>query len=65
MPQNFSDPFKGEKNRSDYRVHGIQIDRLKLMVSMQKSGFKNVHRVFFKTNFCVETMRFSRSILIP
>ena len=33
LPQNFSDLFKSEKNRLDYRVHGIQIDRLNIMVS--------------------------------
>ena len=41
-----SDPFKGEKNnRLDNRVHGIQIDRLGLTVSMQKSVLKTMHRV--------------------
>ena len=34
-----------KKKRSDYRVHGIQIDRLNLTVSMQKSVLKNLHRV--------------------
>ena len=44
--QNGSDPFIGEKkNCSDYRVHGIQIDWLRLTVSMQKSVLKNMHRV--------------------
>ena len=43
---NFSAPLKvREKNRSDYRVHGIQNDRLNLMVSMLKSVLKNMHRV--------------------
>ena len=30
---------------SDYRDHGIQIDRLELTVSTQKLGLKNMHRV--------------------
>ena len=37
--------YKWKKNRLDYRVHGIQIDRLGLTVSMQKSVLKNMHRV--------------------
>ena len=47
FPLNFgSDPLKGKKkNCSDYGVHGIQIDRLRLTVSMQKSVLKNMHRV--------------------
>ena len=41
-----SDPLKGEKKKcSDYGVHGIQIDRLGLTISTQKSVLKNVHRV--------------------
>ena len=41
-----SDPFKGEKKIcSDYGVHGIQIDRLGLTVSTQKTVLKNMHRV--------------------
>ena len=44
--ENGSDPFIGEKKIcSDYRVHGIQIDRLRLTVSMQKSVLKNMHWV--------------------
>ena len=39
------DPFKGEKNCSDYGVHRIQIDRLGLTISTQKSILKIVHRV--------------------
>ena len=36
-----SDPFVSEtKNLSDYRVHGIQINRLELTVSTQKSFFR-------------------------
>ena len=39
-----SDPLKGKKIfPSDYGVHGIQIDRLELTVSMQKSILKNMH----------------------
>ena len=38
-----SDPFN--KNCSDYRVHGIQIDRLGLTISTQQSALKNMHRV--------------------
>ena len=90
-----SDPLKGEKkNCSDYGVHGIQIDRLGLTISTQKSVLKNMHRVpryyqksaqswpskpnqqnlthfgrylgtrciFFKTDFCIETVSLSRSI---
>ena len=34
-----------KKNRFDYTVHGIQIDRLELTVSTQKSVLKNMHRV--------------------
>ena len=30
---------------SDYRVHGIQIDQLGLMISTQQSVLKNMHRV--------------------
>ena len=88
---------KWKKNRSDYGVHGIQIDRLNLKVSTQKLVLKNTHRVFiyfqktvqnwhskpnqqnskkfrrylgthgifFKTDFCIETVRLSRSIWIP
>ena len=37
--------YKWKKNCLDYRVHGIQIDRLGLTVSMQKSVLKNRHRV--------------------
>merc|ERR1712243_451325 len=87
-------PLKVKKNRSDYRVHGIQIDRLGLTVSTQKSVLKNMHRVpryyqksvenrpskpnqqnlthfgrylgtqciFFKPDFCFETVSPSRSI---
>ena len=45
-PKFGSDPFKGEKkNCSDYGVHGIQIDRLGLTISTQKSVLKNMHRV--------------------
>ena len=40
-----SDPFICQKNCSDYRVHGIQIDRLGLTISTQKSVLKNMHRV--------------------
>ena len=44
LPQNFSVPFIGEKkNPSDYRVHGIRIDRLKLTVSMQKLVLTKVY----------------------
>ena len=39
-------PLKGEnKIHSDDIVHGIQIDRLKLTVSTQKSVLKIMHRV--------------------
>ena len=37
--------YRWKKICSDYRVHGIQIDRLRLTVSMQKSVLKNMHRV--------------------
>ena len=37
--------FPLKKNCSDYGVHGIQIDRLGLMVSKQKSVLKNMYRV--------------------
>ena len=89
--------YKWKKNRSDYRVHGIQNDRLNLTISTQKSVLKNTHRVpsyyektvqnwhskpnhqnsthfcrylgtrciFFKTDFCIETVGLSRSIWIP
>ena len=44
--ENGSDPFISEKkNCSDYRVHGIQIDRLGLTVSTQKSVLKNMQPV--------------------
>ena len=43
--QNGSDHFIPEKNCSDNRVHGIQIDLLGLMVSTQKSILKNTHWV--------------------
>ena len=89
--------YRWKKICSDYRVHGIQIDRLRLTVSMQKSVLKYMHRVpryhqksvknrpskpnhqnlthfgrylrtqsiFFKTDFCVETVSPRRSIWIP
>ena len=45
-PQNDSGPFIGEnKIHSDYRVHGIQIDRLKLTISTQKLVIKNLQEV--------------------
>ena len=44
-PKFGSDPFKGEKKNSDYGVHGIQIDRLELTISTQKSVLKSMHRV--------------------
>ena len=45
-PKSGSGPFISEKkNRSDCRVHGIQIDRLGFTVSTQKSVLKNMHRV--------------------
>ena len=37
-------PFRWEKNCADYRVHGIQIDRLGITVSTQKSVLKNMRR---------------------
>ena len=44
--ENGSDPFIDEKKIcADYRVHGIQIDRLRLTVSMQKSVLKKKHWV--------------------
>ena len=50
-----SDPYISEKkNYSDYRVHGIQIDRLGLTVSTQKSFFKNMLRVLRYQPICVE-----------
>ena len=53
--KNFSDPFISEKkNRSDYRVHGIQIDRLNLTVSTQKLVLKNMHRVPRYRTKCVK-----------
>ena len=36
---------KWKKNCSDYRVDGIQTDRLGLTVSTQKSVLKNMHQV--------------------
>ena len=36
-------PFVSEKEDSDYMDHGIQIDRLELMVSTQKWVLKNMH----------------------
>ena len=36
-----------KKNCSNYRVHGIQIDRLNPTVSMQKLGLKNMHSYHF------------------
>ena len=42
------------KNRSDYRVHGIQIDWLGLMVSKKKLGLKNMHRVPRYRQKCVK-----------
>ena len=54
----FPDPLEGrgnkkllesklseQKNRSEYRVHGILIDRLGLTVSTQISVLKNMYRV--------------------
>ena len=42
----FQSPFiSPKKNSSDYRVHGTQNDRLESRVSMQKSVWKNMHRV--------------------
>ena len=38
-------PLSVKKKCSDYRIHGIQIDRLGLTVSTQKSVLKNMHRV--------------------
>ena len=94
-PLKLTAPFRTKKKKSsDYRVHGIQNDRLELTVSTQKTVLKNMHRVlrywskcakiqvakpnlhilrrfgqyirtqciFFKTVFCVETVRLSRSI---
>ena len=43
-----------KKNCSDYRVHGIQIDRLVLTVPMQKSIFKNLHRLLRYQPKCVK-----------
>ena len=40
MAKDGLNPLISEKNRSDYLVHGIQIDLLVLTVSMQKSGLK-------------------------
>ena len=37
--------YKWKKNRSDHRVHDIQIDRLVLTVSSLKSVLKNMHWV--------------------
>ena len=34
-----------KKDRSTYKVHGTQNDRLELTVSTQKSGLKYMHRV--------------------
>ena len=54
-----SEPLKGEKkNCSDYVVHGIQIDRFGLTVSMQKSVLKNMHRVPRYRPKCVKFCRF-------
>ena len=46
-PEDNTDPFISEKKTScsDYGVHAIQIDRLGLAVSTQKSVLKNLHRV--------------------
>ena len=46
--------YKWKKNRSDYKVHGIQIDRLNPTVSMQKSVLKNMHRVPRYRQKCVK-----------
>ena len=47
-------PLKVKKNHTDYRVHGIQIDRLELTVSMQKSVLKYMHRVLIYWPKCVK-----------
>ena len=62
-PQNWvqkgSDPFISEKkNRLDYRVHGIQNDRLGLTVSTQKSVLKTMHRVPRYRSKCIKFCRF-------
>ena len=46
--------YKWKKNCSDYGVHGIQIDRLELTVSTQKSVLKNMHRVLRYRPKCVK-----------
>ena len=50
--------YKWKKNPSDYRVHGIQTDRLGLTVSTQKSVLKNMHRVLRYWPKCVKFCRF-------
>ena len=53
-----SDPLISEKkNCSDYRVHGIQNDRLGLTVSTQKSVLKNEHRVPRYCKMCQKSGR--------
>ena len=47
-------PLQGKKMCSDERVHGIQIDSFELMISMQKSGLKNMHRVLRYRPKCVK-----------
>ena len=45
-PKSGSCPFISEEKKSfEYRVHGIQNDRLRLTVSTQKFVLKNMHRV--------------------
>ena len=52
-------PFISEKkNCLDYRVHGIQNDRLNLTVSTQKLVLENMHRVPRYSPKCVKFCRF-------
>ena len=53
--ENGSAPYISEKKKSlDYRVHCIQIDRLGLTVSTQKTILKNMHRGQRKRPKCVK-----------
>ena len=54
-PLKLTAPFiTQKKNSSDYRVHGIQNDRLELTVSTQKSVLKNMHRVQRYLTICAK-----------
>ena len=53
--EKLQDPYiSPKKNSSDYRVHGTQNDRLESRVSMQKSVWKNMHRVLRYWQKCIQ-----------